>query len=86
MHLNYMLNQRTYVKCEMLNHNIVTTGFIVGKNNIYLTTNKGKLHIIKIKDAKTIKILDLDKNKIYRPTIKNQNLFITTENSIIKLN
>ena len=87
--INYLFkdfDKKYLLEDKMLNHNIVTTGFVVAKNNIYLTTNKGKLHIIKIKDAKTIKILNIDKNKIYRPIIKNQNLFITTENSIIKLN
>ena len=87
--INYLFkdfDKKYLLEDKMLSHNIVTPGFVVAKNNIYLTTNKGKLHIIKIKDAKTIKILNIDKNKIYRPIIKNQNLFITTENSIIKLN
>jgi len=65
---------------------IVPVGFIVGKNNIYLTTNKGKLHIISIKTGQTIRVLKIDRGKISRPFVANKNLFIIKDNSIIKLN
>ena len=65
---------------------IVPVGFIVGKNNIYLTTNKGKLHIISIKTGQTIRVLKIDRGKISRPFVANHNLFIIKDNSIIKLN
>ena len=65
---------------------IVPVGFIVGKNNIYLTTNKGKLHIISIKTGQTIRVLKIDRGRISRPFVANQNLFIIKDNSIIKLN
>ena len=87
--INYLLkdfDKKYLLEDKMISHNILTTGFIVGKNYIYLTTNKGKLHIIKIKNGKTIKILKIDNKKIYRPKVMNQDLFITTESSIVKLN
>ena len=62
------------------------TGFIVGKNNIYLTTDDGKLLILDIITGKVINIIKIGKNKITRPFILNKNLFIITDNSIIKLN
>jgi outer membrane protein assembly factor BamB len=65
---------------------IKPTGFIVGKKNIYLTTDNGKLIVIDIKTGNTLSILKIDKNKISRPSVLNQNLFIITDNSIIKLN
>jgi outer membrane protein assembly factor BamB len=65
---------------------ITPVGFIVGKKNIYLTTDKGKLLIISIKTGQTIRILKIDREKISRPFVANQNLFIIKENSIIKLN
>ena len=65
---------------------ITPVGFIVGKNNIYLTTDNGKLLIISIKTGQTIRILKIDREKISRPFVANQNLFIIKENSIIKLN
>jgi outer membrane protein assembly factor BamB len=65
---------------------IKPTGFIVGSKNIYLTTNKGKLLVIDILRGKTFKTLKIDNNKISRPFVLNQNLFIIKEDSIIKLN
>ena len=61
-------------------------GFILGKNLIYLTTSNGKLLLINIKSGKTSKILNIDNEKISRPMFSNKSLYITKNNSIIKLN
>jgi outer membrane protein assembly factor BamB len=61
-------------------------GFIVGKKNIYLTTNHGRLFVIDVSTGKTISVIKIDNEKISRPFVINQNLFIIKENSIIKLN
>ena len=42
--------------------------------------------IIDIKTGKTQSILKIDKDKISRPFILNENLFVVKENAIIKLN
>ena len=60
-------------------------GFIIGINNIYLTTNNGRLLIIDIKTGKTKSILKIDNNKISRPLILDKNLFVIKDNAIIKL-
>ena len=65
---------------------IYPIGFIVGTDNIYLTTNTGKLMIIDIKEGKTKSILKIDNDRISRPFALNQNLYIIKENSIIRLN
>ena len=65
---------------------IYPIGFIVGTDNIYLTTNTGKLMIIDIKEGKTNSILKIDNDRISRPFVLNQNLYIIKENSIIRLN
>ena len=65
---------------------IYPIGFIVGIDNIYLTTNTGKLMIIDIGDGKTKSILKIDNERISRPLALNQNLYIIKENSIIRLN
>ena len=65
---------------------IVPIGFIVGINNIYLTTNKGRLLVIDILTGRTTSVLKIDNNKISRPFVLNQNLFIIEKSSIIKLN
>ncbi len=65
---------------------IKPTGFIVGRDNIYLSTDNGRLLIIDIKSGKTISTLKIDNEKISRPIIKNQNLFVVKDNAIIRLN
>ena len=65
---------------------IVPIGFIVGTNNVYLTTNNGRLFIIDILTGRTTTILKIDNKKISRPFVLNQSLFIIEQNSIIKLN
>jgi outer membrane protein assembly factor BamB len=62
-------------------------GFIVGKKNIYLTTDRGRLLIIDILTGKTQSVIKIDKKeKISRPFALNQNLFIIKNDAIIKLN
>ena len=65
---------------------IKPSGFIVGKDNIYLTTTNGKLLIIDIKNGQTKSILKIDREKILRPSVSNKSLYIAKDNSIIKLN
>ncbi len=65
---------------------ILPTGFIVGLKNIYLSTNIGRLLVIDIKSGKTISTLKIDKDKISRPFVSNQNLYLAKDNAIIKLN
>tara|TARA_B100000575_G_C23100628_1_gene634985 strand:+ start:160 stop:1107 length:948 start_codon:yes stop_codon:yes gene_type:complete len=65
---------------------IKPTGFIVGTNNIYLTTNNGRLLVVDILTGKTISTLKIDNEKISRPFISNKSLFIIKDNAVIKLN
>ena len=65
---------------------ILPTGFIVGLKNIYLSTNIGRLLVIDIKSGQTISTLKIDKEKISRPFVSNQNLYLAKDNAIIKLN
>ena len=74
---NFKIKKRNYIK---------PTGFILGKENIYLSTNNGKLLVIDIKTGKTISTLKIDNEKILRPFVFNDQLFIVKDNSIIKLN
>ena len=60
-------------------------GFVVGKDNIYLTVDNGRLFVIDIKLGKTKSIIKIDNNKISRPFILNQNMFLIKNDSIIKL-
>ena len=65
---------------------IYPTGFIVGKNDIYVTTSHGRLLIIDFANSKLKNIIKIDNKKIYRPSISNQKLYVLTDNSIIVLN
>ncbi len=61
-------------------------GFIVGKKELLLSTNLGKLFVVDISKGKTEKILKIDNEKISRPFVFKNNLLLVTNNSIIKLN
>ena len=61
-------------------------GFIVGIENIYITTSNGKLLIVDIKTGKTQSVIKIDNNKLSKPFVMNKDLFLVTDNSIIKLN
>ena len=65
--------------------NIKPTGFIVGLNKIYLSTSNGRLLVIDINSGRTILTLKIDNQKISKPFIQNQNLFLIKNNAIIKL-
>ena len=71
---------------KKLRDEITPAGFIVGKKNIYLTTDKGQLLLIDITTGSIKEILKIDKEKISRPFVQNQNLYIIKDNSVLKLN
>ena len=71
---------------ENKRNKIEPTGFVIGKNKIYLSTNHGRLLILDVKTSEIINIMKIDTNKISRPLVLNKNLFIITDNSIYKLN
>jgi len=61
-------------------------GFLIGKFNIYLSTNNGRILVINFKEGKIEKMLKLDNNKLQRPIYFNRSLYVAKDNSIIKLN
>lgn len=65
---------------------IKPTGFIIGTNKIYVSTNNGKLLVVDTSSGKTISILKIDNEKISQPFIINEDLFVIKDNAIIKLN
>ena len=65
---------------------ILPIGFIVGKKNIYLTTNNGRLIIIDVLTGRSSSMLKIDNEKISRPFILDKNLIIIKDNAIIKIN
>jgi len=73
---NFSLKKRKKIK---------PTGFIVGNNNIYITTSNGKLLVADIMTGITLNLIKIDNEKISRPSILNQSLYIIKNNSIIKM-
>ena len=65
---------------------IKPVGFIIGTNNIYLSTDNGRLMVIDIKSGRTKSILKIDNNKISRPHVIDKDLYVVKENAIIRLN
>ena len=65
---------------------IKPTGFIVGLDEIYLSTSNGRLMIVNIETGKTTSTIKVDSEKISKPFIQNKNLFLIKNNAIIRLN
>ena len=65
---------------------IKPTGFILGKDNIYLSTNNGRLLVIDIANGKTISTLKIDNEKILKPVFFDDKIFVVKNNAIIRLN
>ena len=63
---------------------ILPTGFILGKNKIYLSLNNGLLIKIDVSNGLEEKIFKLHGSKISRPYVLNGDVYIIKNNSIIK--
>ena len=57
----------------------------MGVKNIYLTTDNGRLLVVDIKTGSVNSVLKIDNEKISAPIVQGQNLYVTKNNSIIKL-
>ena len=66
--------------------NIKPQGFIVSEDKIYLTLNNGRLIVIDTLTGKPVDIIKIDNEKISRPYVFNNNMFIVKNNAILKLN
>ena len=65
---------------------IKPAGFMLGINNLFVTTNNGKLLIVDFVSGKTKSILKIDKGRISKPLFFKKKLYIIKNDSIIKLN
>ena len=68
------------------NQTILATGFTFSKNNFYVTTDNGKLLIVNIETGKIISALNFSKKKISNPQIIHKNLYIISDDFIIRTN
>jgi len=65
---------------------IKLTGFLVSSDKIYLTSNNGHLILINIEDGKQDKIFKVSREKISKPYVNNESLYIVKDDQIIKIN
>ena len=61
-------------------------GFSIGKNDLYLSNNDGKLMIIDLKTAQLKNIENISRISISKPIIKNKKLYIVKAGSILEYN
>ena len=66
--------------------NIKPEGFIISKDKIFLSLSNGRLIIAEILNGKILDIIKVDNEKISRPYVLNDNMFIVRDNAILKLN
>ena len=69
---------------EKKRKNINPVGFVIGKNNLYLTNSDGKIIIVGISLGNTVKIEKISSDFISEPFIFNKNLYVVRNGSIIK--
>lgn len=67
-------------------NNLSPTGFIFNFKEIFVTTNNGKLLIMNLESGSVKNIIKIDNNKISKPFVKNNNMYLVKDNSILKLN
>ncbi len=66
--------------------NIKPIGFVVTQDKVYLSLSNGRLVIIDTLTGKPIDIKKIDNEKISRPYILNNDMYIIKDNAILKLN
>ena len=65
---------------------IKPTGFVIGGDRLFLSTDNGSLLVINVASGKTVSTIKIDNKKILQPVILNNNLFVVRDNAIIKFN
>ena len=64
---------------------IYPVGFVIGRNDLFLTTSHGRLLVVDLKNSKTKSIKKIDNKMISRPFIFSNQILLATDNAIIKL-
>jgi outer membrane protein assembly factor BamB len=68
------------------NKEFYPTGFVFNFQNLFISTNNGKLIVTDIKTGKIKNILNVDNDIISRPIVQNQSMYLIKDSSIVKLN
>ena len=62
------------------------TGFILTADKIYISTNNGKIIKVNIKDGNLDLVYRVARNKISKPYVNNNKIYVVKDNGIIKIN
>ena len=65
---------------------ITPTGIAIGGNDLYLTSNNGKMIVVDIQLGKITKELKISGKLVSEPIINNEKLFLIKNGSIIRYN
>ena len=65
---------------------IYPIGFIFNLDKLFISTSNGRVIVTDIKNGQIDRIIKIDNDKISRPFVKNQNMYLIKSNSIVKLN
>lgn len=65
---------------------IISIGFVIGKNNLYLTDNYGRMVVVDLKFGKIVKEMKISGKLVSEPFIYNRKLFLIKNGSIIRYN
>ena len=65
---------------------VFSTGFLVARNKVYLSNNKGKLIIANLNTGNVKNIIKISRDKISEPYFYENNIFIIQNSSIIRFN
>jgi outer membrane protein assembly factor BamB len=65
---------------------LIPIGFVIGKNNLYLTSNDGKMIVVDLEFGKVIKEIKISGKLVSAPLIFNEKLFLIKSGSIIRYN
>ena len=66
--------------------NIKPVGFILTGDKIFLSLNNGRIIVLETLNGKVLDIKKIDNEKISRPYVLNNHMFIVRDNAILKLN
>jgi len=67
-------------------NNITPIGFVIGKNNLYLTNSDGRMVVVDLEFGKVVKEIKISGKLVSEPFIFNEKLFLIKNGSIIRYN
>ena len=71
---------------KKIRNQINLTGFLISNNNIFVTTTNGRIIVVNIENGKSESIYKITNNKISRPFILDQKMFVVKDSSIFRIN